>query len=109
MANQPPVIVGGSNDPSNAAAPSGTSAIKKRLLNVENITQAVLWVGVIAVAAAIISSCAMVLDQMHFNNQTYKDQSEKNQVEVDEVNTRIDVLNQQLESLKRQNQAAPQQ
>lgn len=77
-------------------------SVKARLTDVETLTKAVLWVGVAAVAAVIVTTCGLVLDQMHFNNQTYRDQSEKSNLQIQELRLRIDTLTQQLETQRRQ-------
>lgn len=80
----------------NKASASPTKKLGERLGNVENVTQAVLWVGLISLVAIVVAVSAMVLDQFHFNNQTYHDQSDKNNAEIEELNTRTDALQTQL-------------
>lgn len=70
--------------------------LSKRLFNVESVTQAVLWVGIISLVAVVVTVSAMVIDQFHFNNQTYRDQSDKTNAQIEELNTRIDGLQNQL-------------
>ena len=96
--NGPVIVVGGSNAPSrNTASASGSRSIKQRLFNVENVTQAVLWVGIISLVGIVVTVSGMVIDQLHFNNQTYRDQSAKTDLEMQELNQRIDALKQQLQ------------
>jgi len=86
---------------SNSASASGNKSIRSRLGNLENVTQAVLWVGLASVAAVIASSCAMVIDQMHFNNQTYRDQSSLNDLKYQELTKTVDLLSERIETLNK--------
>jgi hypothetical protein len=83
-----------------AGVSSSPASVKSRLTDVENLTKAILWVGIISVVGVIITCCTLVIDQMHFNNQTYKDQSSLNDVKLQEFSTRIELLNRELESQK---------
>lgn len=87
----------------NTASTSPTKKLGERIGNVENITQAVLWVGIISLISVVVAVTAMVIDQFHFNNQTYQNQSDKNASEFKELNARIDTLQAQLS----QQQAQP--
>jgi hypothetical protein len=69
--------------------------VNSRLGNVEGITTAVLWVGIISVVGVVVTCCGMVLDQVHFNNQTYKDQSDKNNLQMQQLQLESDALRQQ--------------
>ena len=75
---------------------SVSQGVKNRLTDVENQTKAIYWVGVISLVGVIIASFALVIDQMHFNNQTYRDQSNISNAKFQELTTRIDLLDQQL-------------
>lgn len=97
---QPVIVVGNQPSGGNAATPSANKKFGKRLGNIENITQAVLWVGVISLVAVVVTVVGMVIDQMIFNNQTYKDQSDKTNAQILEINTRIELMNAQLDQLK---------
>lgn len=82
----------------NSASPSPGKKFTERLGNLENLTQAVLWVGLATIVGVLITCCALVIDQMHFNNQTYRDQSDKTNLQIQELNLRIDALQQQIKS-----------
>jgi hypothetical protein len=73
-------------------------SVSARLGNVEKLTQAILWVGLIALVAIIVSVGGMVIDQMHFNNQSYRDQSQKTELMMQEINTRIDQIQQEIKN-----------
>jgi hypothetical protein len=105
--NAPVIVVGGNTPAQNSASPSGSRSLKQRLFNVENLTQAVLWVGIISLVAVVVTVSAMVLDQMHFNNQTYRDQSDKASAEYQELNARLDILQNQINDQKSQTTVSP--
>jgi hypothetical protein len=86
---------------------SVSKSVRTRLTNVENITQAVLWVGIISLVAIVVTVSGMVIDQFHFNNQTYKDQSDKTNLELQEINARMDILQNQLNAQKSQTTVNP--
>jgi hypothetical protein len=79
---------------------AGISSLPKsftnRLSGVENLSKAILAVALISLVGIIVTVSAMVLDQMHFNNQAYRDQSDKTNLQIQELNLRIDALKSQL-------------
>jgi len=101
--DQSPVIVVGQSASKGNAGPSNAAFqnVKGRLGNIENITQAVLWVGLATIVAVVIAFGALVLDQMHFNNQTYRDQSNVNDLKYQEMTKQIELLSQKIESLNK--------
>lgn len=82
-------------------------SVRARLGDVETLTKAVLWVGLAALAAVVVTASALVLDQMHFNNQTYRDQSDKTNLQMQELNLQIEALKQELDAQKRAAPPAP--
>ena len=52
---------------------TNTPADPKRLDDLEDLVKAVFIVIIISVGVLVISAAALVLDQLHFNNQIYRD------------------------------------
>ena len=56
----------------------GLSAYKavtdKKLADIEQLTKAILLVAVISLVGVVVACAGLILDQMHFNNQTYTQQ-----------------------------------
>lgn len=78
---------------SDNASPSPHQRINKRLGDIEGLTRTVLWVGLITLVGVVVAVAAMILDQEHFNNETYREQSASLQVQ-------IETLQQELNSAK---------
>lgn len=84
-----------------AVSTSPTKKFGKRLGNLENLTQAVLWVGISTIVAVLVTCCALVLDQMHFNNQTYREQSRLDDEQFKALQKQNDALQRQLNLLSK--------
>lgn len=82
-----------STDPSNTEV-SSVAPLKERVSDVESLIKTVLVVVVVSVGAMILAMCAMLLDQIHFNNQTYREQS-------GQIETQIQQLQLQTNSIQR--------
>lgn len=77
-----------------------TQGLNKRLTGVENLTKAILWVSFIALFGVFMSAFALVIDQMHFNNQTYRDQSRDIQKRYDALDIKLDEMTKKIEILQ---------
>ena len=77
---------------SKAGISSVPKSVATRLGNVENLTQAVIWVGLIALVAIVVSVTTMVIDQEHFNNETYKEQTTNLQTQVQALQDEVSSL-----------------
>ena len=71
---------------------------ERRFSTLETLVYAVIFVAVISLVGIVVAVTTLVIDQMHFNNQTYRDQSEKTNLQIQELNLRIDALKQQSQS-----------
>lgn len=49
-------------------------ATDKKLADIEQLTKAILVVAAISLVGVVVAVCGLVLDQMHYNNQNYKQQ-----------------------------------
>lgn len=91
MAKKESVITIDQASTPSAATPSVHKAINKRLGNLEGLTTAVLWLGLIALFGIVVSVATLVIDQEHFNNETYREQTTNLQTQVqalqDEINS----------------------
>jgi len=48
----------------------------KKLLDIEQLTKAIMFVAVISLVGVVVAVCGLVLDQVHFNNSTYEQRSQ---------------------------------
>jgi hypothetical protein len=94
MAKRQPVITIGA-DTTSSASPSPHKAINRRLGNLEGLTTAVLWLGLIALFGVFVSVATLVVDQEHFNNETYREQTTN-------LQTQVQALQDEISSLKSQ-------
>ncbi|MDB5186251.1 MAG: hypothetical protein JWL85_774 [Candidatus Saccharibacteria bacterium] len=62
----------------------------KRIKGIEDLTKAVLVVALISLVGIVVAVVGLLLDQMHFNNQTYRQDSSDSQAQIrllqDEIN-----------------------
>lgn len=62
-------------------------ANEKRLASTERLTRYILYVAIIGLIGVVVAGIGLVLDQMRFNNQTYRQtNSEHIQLLQDEIN-----------------------
>jgi len=62
----------------------------KKLADIEQLTKYILWVGLISLVAVIVAVTGLVIDQIHFNNQTYRQEN----------NDRVQLLQDEINNLK---------
>lgn len=70
---------------------------ERRFSTIESLVYAVIFVAIISLVGIVVAVTTLVIDQMHFNSQTYRDQSDKTNLQIQELNLQIDVLKQQLQ------------
>ncbi|QQR52654.1 hypothetical protein IPG36_00815 [bacterium] len=56
---------------------------ERRITSIESLVHAVLFVAVISMVGIVVAVVGLVIDELHFNNQTYRQQSEKTQLEIE--------------------------
>lgn len=101
MDNKPPVITISQAPSKNSASASPGKKFGERLGNLENVTQAVLWVGLISLVAVVVAVTAMVIDQFHFNNQSYRDQTQASNAAINSLSTEVQNLSNQVTQLEK--------
>lgn len=70
-------------------------ATAKKFADVEQLTKAILFVAVISLIGTVVAVVGLVVDQMHFNNQTYVQQAARNQDAVDQLRAEVQDLKTQ--------------
>lgn len=55
------------------ATATAQAATNARLGNVEDLTRAILLIVVVSFGAIVVGAIAIILDQLHFNNELYRD------------------------------------
>jgi hypothetical protein len=62
----------------------------KRFADIEQLTKAIIFLAIITLIGVVVAVSGLVIDQMHFNNQTYTQGASDNKTEIqllqDEVN-----------------------
>lgn len=68
-------------------------ATDKRIGDIEQLTKYILGIAILTILAIVVAVIGIVVDQMRFNNQSYKQQSSDSQ-------TQIRLLQEEVNSLK---------
>jgi sensor domain CHASE-containing protein len=77
----------------NIAAPTSPAALNNRIGNVENVTKAVLWVGIISLVAVVLSLILFVIQTINTDIQSRKDLTES----VQELNAKLDAQDKRID------------
>ncbi len=64
----------------------------KRIGSLEILIYTIAFVAVITLVGMVISVSTLVIDQLHFNNQTYRDKSDLDNLRYEELSKQIDSL-----------------
>lgn len=73
---------------------------KEKFRDINTLLYAVVVAIVITAISALISVAGIVIDQLHFNNQTYREYSQ-NEQELTKLEINIQQLQDQINSLKK--------
>lgn len=68
-----------------------SSPLGERVSDIESLIKTVLIVVVVSVAAMILAAVVLVIEEFHFNNQTYREQSTNLQSQINTLQTEINV------------------
>lgn len=85
------------------ASTSTHKNIFARLGKLENLTTAVLWLGVITLIGVVVGLGAIVVDNLHFNNETYDNYKNEQGIVQNELTNdtnRISQLQGEINGLK---------
>ncbi len=78
--------------PADSLTPTAQQRNERRFANIETLVYAVVFVALVTLVGIVVAVCAMVVDQLHFNNQTYREQSDKNQAEIQALRAELNSL-----------------
>jgi cell division protein FtsL len=78
--------------------PSAQKQNEKRFTSIETLVYAVIFVAIISLVGIVVAVTTLVIDQMHFNNQTYRDQSDKTNLQIQQLNLQIETLRERAQS-----------
>jgi hypothetical protein len=93
MAKSKPVIEVNQSLSKSSASPSPHQQMSARIGGLEKLTTAVLWLGLITLFGIFVAVTTLVIDQEHYNNQTYREQTTN-------LQTQIQALQDEINSLK---------
>jgi hypothetical protein len=65
---------------------------ERRFATIETLVYAVVFVALVSLVGIVVAVCTLVIDQMHFNNETYREQSINLQSQVQVLQTEIQDL-----------------
>jgi cell division protein FtsL len=68
------------------------TSVRNRLSDVENLTKTVLFVVAISLVGVLIALYALISDNMHYNNETYKEQSGSFQTQLNTLQSEVNTL-----------------
>jgi|ERR1039458_8395587 cell division protein FtsL len=70
--------------------------LKDKLDDIDNVVKAVIVVLLVMVGAMVVATVNMYLDQAHFNNEIYKEQSGQFQTQLNSEQSQINALNKKV-------------
>jgi hypothetical protein len=84
------------------------TATGEKFKDIETLTKAILFVAAISLVGVVVAVIGLVVDQMHFNNETYVQQAARNQETIDQLRVEVRTLRNQNDQIDRLIQAVQQ-
>lgn len=68
---------------------SSAPSVTTRLSEVENLTKAILFVVAVTLVGVLVALITLIVDQQHFDDEMYKQQSGTFQQQLDQLKTQL--------------------